>query len=207
MVLDNMAGGTMEEKLAAFIHDIGKPATQKILPSGRITNYGHDVKGAEIAGNMMRDLTFSKQQVTDVTEMIRLHMVMHDVDKLTKPKLSRILERPDLISLVKLQKADALGTTSPNRFAKVREDFIMSKLADFKAAPEPAQRLGAPPVVTGDHLTELGYVPGPAFKMILEAARVSQYEGGIKNADTGTSFVTENFARYKGLNYKQQKSC
>ena len=205
MVLDNMAGGTMEEKLAAFIHDIGKPATQKILPSGRITNFGHDAKGADIAGDMMRGLTFSSQEVTDVTEMIRLHMVMHDVDKLTKPKLSRILERPDLMSLVKLQKADALGTTAPDRFAKVREDFILSKLASFKAAPEPAQRLGAPPVMTGDHLTDLGYVPGPAFKMILEAARTSQYEGAITDVEKGRSFVTENFARYQGMNYKQQK--
>ncbi len=205
MVLDNMRGGTMAEKVAAFIHDIGKPATQKILPSGRITNYGHDAKGAEIADGMLRGLKFSAPEVKDITEMVRVHMVMHDVDKLTKPKLARLLEREDLPSLIKLQKADSLGTTSPERFSKVREDFILSKLADFKAAPEPAQQPGAPPVVTGDHLRDLGYVPGPAFKMILGAARNSQYEGGINDIDSGLKFVAQNYSKYHGLNYKQQK--
>lgn len=205
MVLDQLRGSAFEDVMAGFMHDIGKPKTQLISPTGRISNLRHDYEGAKITEAIMRRLKFTTDETAAVTDAVRLHMKMHAVQEMTHGKLAHLLERPDILRLVRLQHADSMATFSPDRFLKTNRDFLMAKLEEMKSSSNPAQRLGAPSVVTGDTLIEMGYKPGPAFKQILEASRTAQYEGGVVDAATGRRFVTENFSDFKGLTLKQQQ--
>jgi poly(A) polymerase len=61
-------------RLAALLHDIGKPATRKLEPGGGVTFYHHDLKGARLARKRLQDLRFDSGTTTVVTRLIELHL-------------------------------------------------------------------------------------------------------------------------------------
>jgi poly(A) polymerase len=66
----------LELRLAALLHDIGKPKTRRITREG-VTFHHHEVVGAEIARHRLRALRYPNQIVDAVTELIRLHHRFH----------------------------------------------------------------------------------------------------------------------------------
>lgn len=63
-------------RLAALLHDIGKPKTRRIDANG-VSFHHHEVVGADMAAARLRDLRFPNEIVDDVSEMIRLHHRFH----------------------------------------------------------------------------------------------------------------------------------
>ena len=57
-------------KLAALLHDIGKPATKSVDPDGRIRFFGHSAAGSDIAGSVLKRLRLPTRVVDHVTAMI-----------------------------------------------------------------------------------------------------------------------------------------
>jgi poly(A) polymerase len=63
-------------RLAALLHDVGKPKTRKIGPEG-VSFHHHEVVGAKIAATRLRELRYPNEIVTAVREAIRLHHRFH----------------------------------------------------------------------------------------------------------------------------------
>lgn len=61
-------------RLAALLHDIGKPATRKIEPNGAVTFHHHDVVGAKMAKKRLTALRFDKETITAVARLVELHL-------------------------------------------------------------------------------------------------------------------------------------
>ncbi|WP_168625966.1 CCA tRNA nucleotidyltransferase [Cryobacterium sp. BB307] len=61
-------------RLAALLHDIGKPATKRIEPGGLVTFHHHDVVGSKLAAKRLRELRFDKETITEVARLIELHL-------------------------------------------------------------------------------------------------------------------------------------
>jgi poly(A) polymerase len=61
-------------RLAALLHDIGKPATKRIEPGGVVTFHHHDVVGAKLARKRLTALRFDKETVSAVSRLIELHL-------------------------------------------------------------------------------------------------------------------------------------
>ncbi|MEV8274413.1 CCA tRNA nucleotidyltransferase [Microbacterium sp. NPDC077184] len=61
-------------RLAALLHDIGKPATRRLESGGGVTFYHHDVKGARMARKRLNALRFDAATTTTVTRLIELHL-------------------------------------------------------------------------------------------------------------------------------------
>ncbi|MEU6246860.1 CCA tRNA nucleotidyltransferase [Glycomyces sp. NPDC047010] len=61
-------------RLAALLHDIGKPETKDVPPGGGVTFHHHDVAGARLARRRMRELKFPKADVQAVSLLISLHL-------------------------------------------------------------------------------------------------------------------------------------
>ncbi len=61
-------------RLAALLHDIGKPATRKLEPGGGVTFYHHDLKGARLARKRLQALRFDSDTTGIVTRLIELHL-------------------------------------------------------------------------------------------------------------------------------------
>ena len=61
-------------RLAALLHDIGKPATRRLEPGGGVTFYHHDIKGARLARKRLQALRFDSATIAAVTRLIELHL-------------------------------------------------------------------------------------------------------------------------------------
>ncbi len=64
-------------RLAALLHDIGKPRTRRMLPDGRVAFHHHEVVGAAMARARLSALRFPAAVVSDVAELIALHLRFH----------------------------------------------------------------------------------------------------------------------------------
>jgi poly(A) polymerase len=64
-------------RLAALLHDIGKPATRRFERGGQVTFHHHEVVGAKLAAKRLRGLRFDSATVRDVTRLLALHMRFH----------------------------------------------------------------------------------------------------------------------------------
>lgn len=61
-------------RLAALLHDIGKPATRRLEPGGAVTFHHHDVKGSRMARKRLRELRFDSATIDSVALLIELHL-------------------------------------------------------------------------------------------------------------------------------------
>ncbi|KGJ79952.1 RNA nucleotidyltransferase [Cryobacterium roopkundense] len=66
--------GDLVVRLAALLHDIGKPATRKLEPGGIVSFYHHDVVGSKLAKKRLRALRFDNDTITAVARLVELHL-------------------------------------------------------------------------------------------------------------------------------------
>ncbi|MBS6072972.1 MAG: CCA tRNA nucleotidyltransferase [Actinomyces urogenitalis] len=64
-------------RLAALLHDIGKPATRRFEGGGVVTFHAHDLVGARMAKKRLTALRFDKQTIKDVARLVELHLRFH----------------------------------------------------------------------------------------------------------------------------------
>jgi poly(A) polymerase len=64
-------------RLAAILHDIGKPSTRSLLPGGKVAFHHHEVVGAKLARKRLTELRFPKEVVADVSKLVELHLRFH----------------------------------------------------------------------------------------------------------------------------------
>jgi poly(A) polymerase len=67
---------TLVARLAALMHDIGKPATREFGPEG-VTFHHHEVVGARITESRLRELRFPNAVIEDVRTLVALHLRFH----------------------------------------------------------------------------------------------------------------------------------
>ncbi len=64
-------------RLAALLHDIGKPRTRRLEPGGGVSFHHHEVVGAKLARGRLTALRFPKDQVDAVSTLVELHLRFH----------------------------------------------------------------------------------------------------------------------------------
>jgi poly(A) polymerase len=64
-------------RLAAILHDIGKPRTRSLLPGGKVAFHHHEVVGAKLARKRLTELRFPKDVIADVSRLVELHLRFH----------------------------------------------------------------------------------------------------------------------------------
>ncbi len=61
-------------RIAALLHDIGKPRTRKLEPGGAVTFHHHDVVGSRMAKKRLQALKFDTATIQSVAKLIELHL-------------------------------------------------------------------------------------------------------------------------------------
>ncbi len=154
-------------RLAALLHDIGKPETFSQEESGEGHFYGHQLIGSEIAKAVLRRLKFDIFTTEAVIPLVREHMTRYDN---TSPKaLKRLIGRvgrDNMGLLIKLMEADA-GSGPRREVRKARLAEFAQAVEAVLAAQEPFSR--ADLAVNGGDLLELGIPAGPAVGRVLDA--------------------------------------
>jgi poly(A) polymerase len=64
-------------RMSALLHDIGKPKTKSLDPSGKVSFHHHEVVGAAMARSRLSALRYPKDVVEDVTRLVELHLRFH----------------------------------------------------------------------------------------------------------------------------------
>jgi poly(A) polymerase len=70
-------GPDLVTRLAALLHDIGKPRTRRFSDDGSVTFHHHDVVGAKMAAKRLKALRFPSAEVSDVATLVELHLRFH----------------------------------------------------------------------------------------------------------------------------------
>ena len=70
-------GPDLVSRLAALLHDVGKPRTRRFLPDGTVTFHHHDVVGAKLTRKRLKGLRFSNDVVDAVSMLVELHLRFH----------------------------------------------------------------------------------------------------------------------------------
>lgn len=111
-VMDNVKPD-LSLRLAALFHDIAKPHTFSIDENGNGHYLGHEILGAEIAGDILKDFKAPKDLIVKVKILIKEHMKVHEfmTDKALRRQIKRV-GRENILDLYDLMYADCISTRS-----------------------------------------------------------------------------------------------
>lgn len=149
-------------RLAALLHDIGKPQTRRISPQG-VQFHHHEVVGAAMAEERLRALRYSSEQIQDVRKLIEMHLRFHTYRLGWEDGALRRYVRdagPLLDRLNQLTRADCT-TQNP---AKAKElSRLQDELEERIARLAEEENLAAirPPLDGNQVMEHLGISPGP----------------------------------------------
>lgn len=64
-------------RMAALLHDVGKPATRRFEPAGGVSFHHHEVVGAKLVARRLKALRFDKDTIKQVSRLVELHLRFH----------------------------------------------------------------------------------------------------------------------------------
>ncbi|MFJ5144502.1 CCA tRNA nucleotidyltransferase [Curtobacterium sp. NPDC088465] len=162
-------------RLAALLHDIGKPATRKLEPGGAVSFHHHDLVGAKLAKKRLRALRFDNDTIAAVSRLIELHLRFFGYTEgaWTDSAVRRYVRDagPLLERLHELTRSDV---TTRNRRKADRLGFAYDDLEDRITALADQEELDSiRPDLTGDDIMRILDIPpgravGEAYRHLLE---------------------------------------
>lgn len=192
IVLSNMLGHGHDWVLllGALLHDVGKAPSQSREKDGRIRNPEHAEVGAVMVREIGRRLEMEEADIDRMSELARLHMKMHKVDKIRPGRLDELLKHRFIMDLIALQHADSMPAIHP---WKSRKNFLLAKLQE-KAEAQVAKSSKPKAIVDGSLLISLGFMPGPSFKAMLAAAVEAEASDAFADRDGAVAWIRANLA-------------
>ena len=178
-------GPNLTLRLAALLHDIGKPKTKQLIAGGGVSFHHHEVVGARMCKERMKKLRFDNHIIEDVSQLVFLHLRFHGygsgewTDSAVRryvrdagPLLTHLhlLTRADCTTRNK-KKAESLAKTYDQleeRIALLMEQEELEKIRPDLSGEEIMQILAIKPSPTVgkayDFLLELRLEKGPIGK-------------------------------------------
>ena len=169
------AGPDLVLRLAAVLHDIGKPKTKSVGPRGKVSFHHHEVVGAAMAKQRLQELRFPKEVVEDVSALVELHLRFHGYadGEWTDSAVRRYVRDagPLLDRLHKLTRSDCTTRNATKaRALSTAYDSLEARIASLEEQ-EDLERI-RPDLDGNEIMTELGVGPGPlvgrAYRHLLE---------------------------------------
>ena len=170
-----LGGPNLTLRLAALLHDIGKPKTKQLIPGGGVSFHHHEVVGARMCKERLKKLRFDNHLIDDVAKLTFLHLRFHGYGsgEWTDSAVRRyvrdagellthlhLLTRADCTTRNK-KKADGLAKTYDQLEKRIEDLMAQEELNKIR------------PDLTGDEIMQiLGIKPSPivgkAYEFLLE---------------------------------------
>jgi tRNA nucleotidyltransferase/poly(A) polymerase len=196
-------------KLAALLHDVGKPETWSEGADGRIHFYGHEPAGARIAAARLQKLRFSRDEARRMHVIVEGHLRPLHLARAKKVTRSGRKEKRSGsrravyryfratgdagVEIVLLSLADHLATWGPNlqerRWARRLETAELLLSHYFERREE---TITPPPLVSGhDLMSTLGLEAGPEIGRLIEALREAQAAGEVRTREEALALAAQ----------------
>jgi poly(A) polymerase len=193
--------GDLVLRLAAILHDIGKPRTRSLLPDGKVAFHHHDVVGAKLARKRLAQLRFPNDVVADVSQLIGLHLRFHGYGdgEWTDSAVRRYVRDagPLLTRLHALTRADCT-TRNARKAARLAAsyDALEARIAALREQEE-LDRIR--PELSGEDIMEiLGLAPGPLVGRARNHLLELRLSEGLVGRDRATAELLA-WARREGI--------
>jgi poly(A) polymerase len=170
----------------ALLHDVGKPVTFRpvSVTGDRIRFDGHVDVGVRISAEISKRLKFSNEESEQIQALVANHMKFKDVAQMKKSTLKRFVRQPHFDEHLALHRLDCLASHKHLD----AYDMVRKFLTDT-----PPEEVKPTRLLTGDDLSEMGYVPGPGFQTILRALEDAQLDGSLNTKEEAEAFVRANY--------------
>ncbi|WP_193581885.1 CCA tRNA nucleotidyltransferase [Streptomyces mobaraensis] len=195
---DEPGGGPdLTLRLAALLHDIGKPRTRRFEKDGRVSFHHHEVVGAKMTKSRMTKLKYPNELVKDVSRLVELHLRFHGygTGEWTDSAVRRYVRDagPLLDRLHKLTRSDC--TTRNKRKAQALSqayDGLERRIADLQQK----EQLDAirPDLDGNDIMRILGIAPGPQVGKAYQHMLELRLENGPMEHDEAVAALKEWWA-------------
>ncbi|MFI5073950.1 MAG: HD domain-containing protein, partial [Actinomycetales bacterium] len=172
---ESVPGPDLILRLAALLHDIGKPATRRFEPGGGVSFHHHEVVGAKLVTRRLKALRYDKETVKAVARLVELHLRFHGYGEgqWTDSAVRRYITDagPLLPRLHRLTRSDST-TRNARKAARLSRtyDELEERIATLLEQEELAK---IRPELNGNEIAAvLGIRPGPvlgrAYAYLLE---------------------------------------
>jgi len=182
----------------ALLHDAAKPLTREVSPDGsRVTFMGHDIRGAELAREVLGRLRASERLRAHVAGLVRNHLrlgfLVHEPQPLSRRTVYRYMRTcaPVEVDVTLLSIADRLATRGDRAedaiaaHLEVGEGVLADALA-WRASPAPE------PLIRGDELAiAVGIEPGPRLGRLLDLLAEERYAGELTGREDAIARARE----------------
>lgn len=175
-------------RIAALLHDIGKPKTRKFEGEGRVSFHHHEVVGARLAKKRLEKLRYSNEIIEQVCLIIELHLRFHGYGdgKWTDSAVRRYVRDAEeqLIRLHKLTRADCT-TRNDAKAEKLRDAYNDLEQRIVELSKQEELKSMRPELDGAEIMKVLGIKPGPevgkAYQFLLDL-RLDKGIMGIEKA-------------------------
>lgn len=178
-VVDNVVdlepeGPDLVLRMAALLHDIGKPDTRRIHEDGSVSFHHHEVVGAKMTRRRLAALRFDKRTIADVASLVEMHLRFHTYKMGWTDSAVRRYVRdagPLLERLNLLTRAD-VTTANPRKARRIqaRMDELEERIGALREREQLEQL--RPPLDGNQIMEQLDLEPGPlvgeAWDFLLE---------------------------------------
>lgn len=158
---------SFEVRLAALLHDIGKPKTKRgEYPDA--TFYHHEVVGARMTRRILERLKFPRKIIDEISHLVRHHLFYYDIGVVSESGVRRLLRRvgkDHIRQLLQLRMAERKGSGVPKaRPYRLRHlEYMLEKVQSDPIEPKML-------AVDGNELMKtLRIKPGPRIGLLLKA--------------------------------------
>lgn len=193
---------SLEIRLAALFHDIGKPATRRYdAKKDKYTFFGHEVVGARMTKKILERMNFSRVTINLVVSLVRNHMFFSDTEQITLSAVRRIIQKvtPEHIwELMQIRECDRVGMKKAEAPYRLRKYHAM--IDEALHDPISVAQLA----VNGAYLIEVLHMkPGPRMGWLLHALLEEVLEDPSLNT---VEMLTERIATLDKLNDAELKA-
>lgn len=152
----------LELRLAALLHDIGKPRTRQVTPEG-VQFHHHEVVGARMAEERLRALRYPNSVVESVCKLVEMHLRFHGYGEGWTDSAVRRYVRDAGPLLDKLNQLTRADVTTGNRFKAKQFQAFQDDLEERIASLAEEENLEAmrPPLDGNEVMAHLRIGPGP----------------------------------------------
>ena len=170
-----LGGPNLTLRLAALLHDIGKPKTKQLIPGGGVSFHHHEVVGARMCKERLKKLRFDNHLIDDVAKLTFLHLRFHGYGsgEWTDSAVRRyVRDAGELLThLHLLTRADCTTRNKKKAEGLAKTYDQLEKRIEDLMAQEELNKIR--PDLTGDEIMQiLGIKPSPivgkAYEFLLE---------------------------------------